>query len=165
MKNLIIIGGPAGVGKTSACMELRKIIPSNVMLDADWCWFMNPFKVTDETKKMVEDNITYSINNFLACTEIENVIFCWTLAHAETFERIVSRINVDGVKVHNITLLCSADELRNRTFADTNSDGRDLDKWIGLLPEYQMLPSIKINTDNLTPKDVSTQISSVVRCA
>ena len=161
MKNLIIIGGPAGVGKTSACMELRKIISANVMLDADWCWFMNPFIVTDETQKMVEDNIAYTINNFIACSEIQNIIFCWTLAHADTYERLISRMNLDGVRVHNITLLCSEEELKKRTLSDTNSDGRDLAKWIGLLPEFLALSSTKIQTDSLTPKEVAQKISQI----
>jgi tRNA uridine 5-carbamoylmethylation protein Kti12 len=50
MKNLIIMGGTMGAGKTATCRELQKILPRNVFLDGDWCWDMHPFVVTDETK-------------------------------------------------------------------------------------------------------------------
>jgi len=35
MKNLIIVGGTMGVGKTAACRELQKTLPRNVFLDGD----------------------------------------------------------------------------------------------------------------------------------
>jgi 2-phosphoglycerate kinase len=53
MKNLIIVGGTMGVGKTATCRELQKILPRNVFLDGDWCLDMHPFVVTEETKAMV----------------------------------------------------------------------------------------------------------------
>jgi hypothetical protein len=58
---------------------LQKILPRNVFLDGDWCWDMRPFVVTDETKKLVEGDITHLLNSFLDCSEFENVIFCWVL--------------------------------------------------------------------------------------
>jgi hypothetical protein len=79
MKNLIIVGGTMGVGKTATCRELQKILPRNVFLDGDWCWDMHPFVVTGETKAMVNSNIAHLLNGFLACSEFENVIFCWVL--------------------------------------------------------------------------------------
>ena len=51
MKNLYIIGGTMGVGKTTTCQILKQKLKNSVFLDGDWCWDMNPFKVTDETKK------------------------------------------------------------------------------------------------------------------
>ena len=53
MKTLIFINGPMGVGKTAVCRELLERLTPGVYLDGDWCWNMNPFQVTDETKSMV----------------------------------------------------------------------------------------------------------------
>ena len=69
MKNLIIVGGTMGVGKTATCRELQKILPRNVFLDGDWCWDMHPFVVTGETIAMVNSNIAHLLNGFLACSE------------------------------------------------------------------------------------------------
>ena len=75
MKNLVIVGGTMGVGKTATCRELQKILSRNVFLDGDSCWDMHPFVVTDETKAMVNSNIAHLLDGFLACPEFENVIF------------------------------------------------------------------------------------------
>ena len=50
MKNLYIVGGTMGVGKTAVCQQLKRILPNSVFLDGDWCWDADPFQVTDETK-------------------------------------------------------------------------------------------------------------------
>lgn len=65
MKVLYLIGGTMGVGKTTVCRELNARLPNSVFLDGDWCWCMDPFRVNDETKAMVMDNICHLLNNFL----------------------------------------------------------------------------------------------------
>ena len=65
MKKLIIIGGTMGVGKTTTGQALKKFLPRCAFLDGDWCWDMEPFVVTDETRAMVMDNITHLLRNFL----------------------------------------------------------------------------------------------------
>ena len=79
MKTLYMIGGPMGVGKTTVSRELMHLLPRCAFLDGDWCWMMQPFTVTDETKEMVQQNIAALLNNFLRCSAFENVIFCWVM--------------------------------------------------------------------------------------
>ena len=67
MKTLIFINGPMGVGKSVVCKALLERLTPGVYLDGDWCWNMNPFQVTDETRAMVLDNITAMLSRFLAC--------------------------------------------------------------------------------------------------
>lgn len=64
MKNLIIINGTMGVGKSTVCKELNKRLIRSVWLDGDWCWMMNPWVVNDENKKMVVQNINFLLRNF-----------------------------------------------------------------------------------------------------
>lgn len=80
-KCLYLIGGPMGVGKTAACRALQKRLDRAVFLDGDWCWDMRPFQVTEETKRMVLENICFLLNNFLRCSAFDHVIFlagCFT---------------------------------------------------------------------------------------
>lgn len=58
MKTLLFINGPMGVGKTAVCKALLKRLTPGAYLDGDHCWDMAPFRVTDETRSMVLDNIT-----------------------------------------------------------------------------------------------------------
>ena len=68
MKNLYMIGGTMGVGKTTACKLLKRRLDNAVFLDGDWCWDADPFQVTEETKALVLDNISHMLNNFIHCT-------------------------------------------------------------------------------------------------
>ena len=56
MKNVYLVGGTMGVGKTTICQQLKRKLPNSVFLDGDWCWDADPFWVTEETKKMVLEN-------------------------------------------------------------------------------------------------------------
>ena len=40
MKNIYIIGGTMGVGKTTICQKLKLKLANSVFLDGDWCWDM-----------------------------------------------------------------------------------------------------------------------------
>ena len=64
MKKLYLIGGTMGVGKTTVCQKLKSELNNSVFLDGDWCWDASPFRVTEETKAMVTDNICHLLNNF-----------------------------------------------------------------------------------------------------
>ena len=83
MKRLIFINGTMGAGKTTVCQELKKLLPPCAFLDGDWCWDMEPFLVTEETKAMVQENIVFLLRRFLACSAYENVIFCWVMHRQE----------------------------------------------------------------------------------
>ena len=80
LKNLYIIGGTMGVGKTTTCRILKNQLKNSAFLDGDWCWDMNPFSVTYETKKMVLDNICYVLNNLYA--EKKNCVKGYTKMYA-----------------------------------------------------------------------------------
>lgn len=60
-KKLIIINGTIGVGNTAVCSSLYKKIQRCVWLDGDSCWMMNPWPrtISEENKRMVEDNVTH----------------------------------------------------------------------------------------------------------
>ena len=79
MKKLILINGTMGAGKTTTCQELLKLLQPCVFLDGDWCWNMNPFIVNEETKQIVVKNISFMLNNFIASSEFEYIIFCWVM--------------------------------------------------------------------------------------
>ena len=72
-----------GVGKTAVSQKLLERLAPSAYLDGDWCWKINPFRVTDETKAMVLDNITAVLSRFLACPELDYVIFSWVMHQPE----------------------------------------------------------------------------------
>lgn len=89
MKRLYMIGGPMGVGKTAACRQLQQLLDRSVFLDGDWCWDAHPFQVTEETREMVLENISFLLNSFLRCSAYDHVIFCWVLHRREIWEDLL----------------------------------------------------------------------------
>ena len=109
MKRLFLIGGPMGVGKSAVCEQLVKRLQPGVYLDGDWCWHMRPFSVTDATKAMVMDNICALLGRFLACPELDNVVFGWVMHRQEIIDAI-RNIRAHGLSVRGLFILGSDDQ-------------------------------------------------------
>lgn len=158
-KKLVIINGTMGVGKTTICRNLYKKIENCVWLDGDWCWMMNPFHVTEESKRMVEDNITYILRNFLNNSSFEYVIFSWVIHYEKIFDIILDKLRDCDFELYKLTILCSEEALRERMF----KDGREQDlieSSVERLKLYQFMDTIKIDTTNTT---VSETVDNVLR--
>lgn len=161
MKNLYMIGGPMGVGKTTVCQRLKERLPKAVFLDGDWCWDGSPFVVNDETKAMVEDNICHVLNNFIHCTEYENVIFCWVMHQPEIIDGILERLDTEDCRVWAVSLVCSAQALRQRLRRDVDAGLRKADvvtRSLERLPLYDRLNTLKLDVSELTADEAAEKL-------
>ena len=157
-KNLFLIGGTMGVGKTTVSQILKRKLPHSVFLDGDWCWDASPFIVNDATREMVMDNVTHLLSNFIRCPEYENVIFCWVMHEKGIIDEILSHIPTDACRVHLLSLTCTASALKERLEKDIKEGIRlpDItDRSIARLPLYELLPTVKIDTTGLSPEEVA----------
>lgn len=164
MKKLYLIGGTMGVGKTSVCKELKNISDKSVFLDGDWCWDMNPFLVTEETKSMVMENICYILNNFIHCSAFENIIFCWVMHEEYIINDIISRLDTKSCDVISISLTASKIELMERLRIDIQKGLRSSDiieRSIGYLNLYEKLNTIKIDTTGKSICEIAKIISEI----
>jgi broad-specificity NMP kinase len=162
MKKVYLIGGTMGVGKTTVCQLLKAALLHSVFLDGDWCWDMHPFQVTDETKKMVMDNICHLLNNFIKCSAYENIVFCWVMHEQSIINEILSRIDTSDCVVKSISLICEPDALTNRLQADVDRGVRTSEviaRSIARIPLYKDLNTIKIDVSRITAKQAAEQIS------
>ncbi len=150
-----------GVGKTTVCRIINRLLPASVMLDGDWCWDMNPFVVNDETKAMVIDNICHTLNNFLRCGTFENIVFCWVMHEQPIIEEILGLLDTDECRVHKISLICTEDTLRKRLQADVDAGIRALDvieRSAARLPLYHYLETELLDTSDLSPEEAAAII-------
>lgn len=164
MKNLYIIGGTMGVGKTSVCQLLKQKLPNAVFLDGDWCWDSHPFTVNDETKAVVMRNICFMLNQFLHCSSYENVIFCWVMHEQTIIDTILSNIDTEGCSVKAVSLICDAGTLKKRLEKDILSGIRTKDiieRSIARIPLYDKLNTLKINTNGRSAAEIADAIISL----
>ena len=167
MKNLYMIGGPMGVGKTTVCQQLKRDLRNSVFLDGDWCWDASPFRVTDETGEMVMDNICYMLNNFLRCSAYENIIFCWVMDRQSTIDSIIERLDLNSCTVKCISLVADEDTLRDRLSGDISRGIRTSDvieRSVSRIPLYQALDTVKIDTDGKTAELIAYEICQLADC-
>lgn len=160
-KRLYLIGGPMGIGKTTVGKLLNKKLEDCVFLDGDWCWFADPFTVTEETRAMVTDNICYLLNNFLACSAYRNIVFCWVMHQQSIIDGIVSRLHLNGCELRVVSLICSEAALRERLEADISAGIRTRDvveRSLARLPLYRDLHTVKIDVTELSPEETAERI-------
>jgi broad-specificity NMP kinase len=158
MKNLYLISGTMGVGKTTTCQVLKSKLNNCVFLDGDWCWDMHPFQVTEETKQMVLENICFLLNNFLKCSAYENIIFCWVMHEQAIIDDIVAQLDTSNCKVHFVSLVCSEQVLQARLRKDVDAGIRTEDvilRSIERIPLYEKLNTTKIDVSEITPEQAA----------
>lgn len=165
MKKLYLIGGPMGVGKTTVCRELKSLCPPSVFLDGDWCWDMEPFQVTPETTRMVQENISFLLGQFLRCSAYETVIFCWVMHQQAIVDQVLSRLPLEGVEVRCVSLLAQPETLRERIGRDVAAGLRTwdvLDRSLQRLPLYQELSTEKLWVDDMAPRQVAERLAGLL---
>lgn len=153
-----------GVGKTTVCQKLKEFLPDSVFLDGDWCWDMSPFKVTEETKAMVMDNICYILNNYIHCSAFNNIIFCWVMHEQRIIDDIVSALDTRECEVKLISLICGEQQLRKRLQKDIDARIRQRDilhRSIARLPLYESLDTIKIDVSDISAEQTAKIISEL----
>lgn len=168
MKRLILVGGPMGVGKTAACQLLKKRLPRCAFLDGDWCWDIHPFVVTDETRAMVMDNIVHLLSGFLACSELENVIFCWVMHEQAILDSLLSRLPLEDCAVTSISLIAPPDVLRARLQKDVEAGLRTPDvitRSLAYLPGYDALDTVKLDTGAINAQQTAHEIARLAGLA
>ena len=161
MKNIYLIGGTMGVGKTTTCQIIKNKLNNCVFLDRDWCWDMHPFQVTEETKQMVLENICFLLNSFIKCSAYENIVFCWVMHEQTIIDYIVSRLDTSDCKVHSISLVCSEQALQARLRKDVDAGIRTEDvirRSIERIPFYKKLNTYKVDVSKITPVQVADLI-------
>lgn len=161
MKTLYLIGGTMGVGKTTLGRELNARLPASVYLDGDWCWCMDPFTVNDETKAMVMDNICHTLNNFLRCSVLENVIFTWVMDRQEIWERLYAGLELEGCRVVARNLTCGEEALRRRLLGDVDRGLRSrdiLERSAARMEGYRRLPVPLLDTTGDTPAQTADRL-------
>lgn len=164
MKKLYLIGGTMGIGKTAVCQELKHKHDNSVFLDGDWCWDASPFKVTEETKNMVLENICFLLNQFIHCSAYDNIIFCWVMHEQSIIDMIINNLDKTNCEIKTISLICDEKELRERLSKDIAAGKRKpdvIDRSLSRIPLYHQLNTIKINTNGKTVNEIVEELARI----
>ena len=128
MKNLILICGSNGIGKSTACMALTKKLSHSAYIDSEWCRSMNPFSFSEEQIKIVISNISTMMINYFRCSTVENVIFSYGFhgVRKTIFDDILNVLSYKNIQLKfcPIILQCDLEENTRRMKNDNRDDDR-----------------------------------------
>ena len=160
MKKVIFISGTMGSGKSTVSRLCSELLTRSVWLDGDWCWMMHPFQVSDQTKAMVQNNITYLLNQFLAQPDFDYILFSWVMDDPETVRSILNRL-LGEFTFNHFTLSPSPAQLRCQLQSDIDRGLRTpdcLERSLARLPHYDDIDSEKIETTGREPLSIAREI-------
>lgn len=166
MKQLVIVNGPMGVGKSTVCRALLKRLERAVYLDGDWCWNMHPFTVNPENKAMVLRNICFLLRSFLENSQLDTVIFCWVIPELAILEQILEPMQDISIEPRVFTLVCEPSTLRRRLEADVAADRREADcveRGLTYLSCYADMPTCHVATDDRAPEEIAAWMAEKLR--
>ena len=163
-KQLILVGGAMGVGKSAVCRELLRQLTPGVWLDGDWCWNMNPFVVSEENKRMVLSNITHLLRAYLNNSSCRYVLFCWVMDQPLLFEAVLGPLRDIPFTSHSFSLVCTEQALRERLGTAVRGGTRlcCIPRSLRRLPAYAALPTCKLDVTSLTPYEAACAIAASV---
>ena len=98
------------------------------------------------------------LSRFLACPELDYVIFGWVMHRPEIAQSILERLDLNDVTVFRYTVVCSAQTLRRRIEGDIRSGLRGpdtLERSLEYLPLYGVQDTVKIQTDGSSPQQTA----------
>lgn len=160
-RNLFIITGTMGSGKTTVSRALQKKLPSCVFFDGDWAWDTRPWMDTEEIRKIALDNITYVLKNFIQCPSFQNIIFCWVLDQEMVLDSLLAALPLHKVRIIPVTLIPEISVLTRHLQNDIAAGLRQEDsipRSVQRLPRYQHLKRHKIRCKNKTPDEIAQEI-------
>ena len=127
---------------------------------------MSPFIVNDETKKMVIDNISYLLNNFISCSVYENIIFCWVMHEQSILDDVLSRLDKHNCILYKFSLVCSEQALISRITKDIKMGIRTEDvinRSISRLKNYFEMVTEKIDVGKVSAKEAAKIIFGYIK--
>lgn len=166
MKQLIVIIGPNGVGKTTTAKKIVEQYDNVAFVDSDWCRVMNPFSFTESTKETIANNIYCLLRNYLSCSEINKVVFtyAWHGERKAIYEMAMEKLKNEPIefKPTIIILKCSKDENEKRAIQDGRDEIRIKRGMEMTFSFYDSFDYPCIDTTNMTPTAAAQQIVHLV---
>ncbi|MBT2532491.1 hypothetical protein J7E83_10185 [Arthrobacter sp. ISL-48] len=161
---LVLVGGAAGVGKSTAARHLLRSAAKGPLLiqwvDVDALWLHQPWRVDDVTTGMLHANLRAVMSN-AAAAEVDILIVTWVFQN-EAMHDVVRRLAPDATRITTVQLHLAETSWRQRFKSD---DVRpEIDQFfVDRYHQAQATPvDHVIDVDGLAPGAVAAAINHAV---
>lgn len=164
-KQLILVGGAMGVGKSAVCRELlRQLTPGRlagrrlVLEHEPFCRF---------GRKQTDGAVQYHASAQSLSEQFELPLRAVLLGHgsAPPFRGRARPLRDIPFTLHSFSLVCTEQVLRERLERDVRDGIREADvipRSLRRLPAYAALPTCKLDVTSLTPYEAACAIAASV---
>lgn len=164
-KKLVMITGPAGIGKTTVCKELFKRINGCAWLDGDWCWMVNPYPgKTSEQKRYVEKAFGYIINGYFHDANTKIILFSWLMHSEFMFDLITEQIADKNYELIKIALVCGDKNMYVERMRKDRRSEAQIEEADNMM-RFHQLDANMIDVVNLLVNDIAERIIELIYSA
>ena len=161
MKQLIVIIGPNGVGKSTTAREIVEQCQHTAYVDSDWCRVMNPFTFSPTAKETITENIFCLLQNYLLCDDVQRVIFthAWHGERKAIYENVIDKLHrTCSFKETVVILKCAEAENRKRALKDGRDEKRVERGMEQTFTYYDLFGYPQMDTTDMTPAQAAQRV-------
>ncbi len=152
---LVLLGGPTGVGKTTALRNLHGRTTGTAVLDADDVWRVSDDLATPENRAAAIGNVVGVMRGYFAAG-CNTGILSWVFARSLLYQPVLDGLKDVVARSELLYLTCSGEALEARL--GQRGEPEKLAYGLSRLELIDQLPYPKIDTTNLGPEEVVERI-------
>ena len=160
MRKLVLLGGPTGVGKSTAMALLQGQIEKSALVDADDVWRVSGDLAIESNRPVAIGNVVSVVRGYFAAG-CETAIVSWVFARPALYTPLIKAFRDDVDAILQIYLVASADILRQRLAARGDDDRFEYS--VTRLDLIEALPFARIDTSDLDAAQVADLLEVEIR--
>jgi len=151
MTRLVLLGGPTGVGKSTALKALKHRLPQCATLDADDVWQVSPSLAVPENRGRAIDNVTSVLHGYLDAG-CQTAVVAWVFARPLLYQPVIEAVGDRVDEVCQLYLTASPEALQQRLI----NRGEE-DRWAYALSRLELVNALdfdRLDTTDMAPDTI-----------
>ncbi len=159
MARLVLLGGPPGIGKSTALGLLEGRVPGSALLDADDVWRVAPDLAVPANRNAAIDNVVSVLRGYFdAGCEIG--LISWVFARSALYQPVIEGVGDRAASVQMLYLTADARTIGQRLAH--RDEPEKLEYAMSRLALIEALPYTKCDTTNRSPAEVADWIEGQI---
>jgi len=157
---LLLLGGPTGVGKTTALRELERRISNSAVLDADDVWRVSAELATPQNRRIALGNVIDVMKGYFEAG-CELGVVSWVFARPALYQPVLDGLDGIADSSRLLYLVSEPETLRERL--QKRGEVHKYDYSLSRLKLIESLPFKRLDTTELSPAEVADWICEELR--
>ena len=157
-----LLGGPTGVGKTTALGLLQERVPKSALLDADDVWRIADELAYEGTRSVAIANVVRVMQGYFRVGAVHGIV-AWVFARPQLYAAVMAGLRDTVDAIHPLYLTVSPEQLKRRL--EQRNEAHRYAYAMSRLELIERLPYPKIDTTDQSPQQVADAIAAHIRAS